>query len=293
MKIGDLMTNRNIRRLGRWLSGRGRALAIGGGLIAVLVVVVSCSSVQRTVVDLPMVPGAKYLGSKDCEQCHDKLYRDFVATADHARLMTPGPNAIDVGCESCHGPSSVHADSGGEVKPPYSFAAGRPFANSFGAAASVTTGRSKETVCLECHTDIRGQFNLPSHHPVPEGKIGCTDCHNPHKGSSHKGGGTSLTTANESCFTCHAAQRGPHVFEHEAVREGCSVCHTPHGSVNAKLLTARDANLCFKCHFQQVSGRRILIGGSDHTTRIQQGTCWNAGCHEAVHGSRVDSSLRF
>jgi hypothetical protein len=27
--------------------------------------------------------------------------------------------------------------------------------------------------------------------------------------------------------------------------------------------------------------------------RIQQGTCWTAGCHEAVHGSRVDSSLRF
>jgi hypothetical protein len=23
------------------------------------------------------------------------------------------------------------------------------------------------------------------------------------------------------------------------------------------------------------------------------GTCWSAGCHEAVHGSQVSSSLRY
>ena len=38
---------------------------------------------------------------------------------------------------------------------------------------------------------------------------------------------------------------------------------------------------------------RLLIGGSDHTLRVQQGTCWTAGCHEAVHGSSVSPSLRF
>jgi hypothetical protein len=26
---------------------------------------------------------------------------------------------------------------------------------------------------------------------------------------------------------------------------------------------------------------------------VQQGTCWTAGCHTAVHGSRVSPSLRF
>jgi hypothetical protein len=63
--------------------------------------------------------------------------------------------------------------------------------------------------------------------------------------------------------------------------------------VNAKLLTVRDSNLCLKCHFQQVKNGSILIGGSDHTVRLQQGTCWTAGCHEAIHGSRVNPSLRF
>ena len=31
------------------------------------------------------------------------------------------------------------------------------------------------------------------------------------------------------------------------------------GSVNAKLLTERDANLCLKCHMQQVSGSRLRL----------------------------------
>jgi len=121
----------------------------------------------------------------------------------------------------------------------------------------------------------------------------CTQCHPPHKGIAHKGGSTALLAKDENCLQCHPAQRGPHVFEHEALREGCTTCHNPHGSVNAKLLTVRDSNLCLRCHFQQVQGGIIRIGGSDHTVRVQQGTCWTAGCHEAVHGSRVNSSLRF
>lgn len=290
------MSYQLLRRLVRRCPGRGWAPALSLGLASVFLTVVSCSTintVHRAVVNLPMVPGAEYLGSKECEQCHQKIYRDFVNTADHARLMAPGPRALDVGCESCHGPGSLHVQSGAEVKPPYVLTAGRPAPTGSGPAPTVPAGRVKENVCLDCHLDVRGQFNLPSHHPVPEGKMTCIDCHPPHKGSSHKGGGTSLVEANDTCLACHPSQRGPHVFEHEAVREGCSVCHTAHGSVNAKLLTVRNANLCLKCHFQQLSGGRILIGGSDHTLRVQQGTCWSAGCHEAVHGSRVDSSLRF
>jgi len=273
-------------------ASRARWLATTASNTALLAVVVSCRTVNRSVVQLPDVPGAHYIGSKECEQCHEELYRGF-QTADHARLIAEGPNAIEAGCESCHGPCSLHSDSGGEVKPPYIFTAGRPQASSYGAQVAVESARSQETVCFQCHSDVRGQFALPSHHPVPEGRLTCTACHSPHKGSIYLGGGTSLVSENENCFRCHRAQRGPFVFEHEALREGCTTCHTVHGSVNAKLLTVRDANLCFKCHFQQISGGTILIGGSDHTLRIRQGTCWTAGCHEAVHGSRVSSSLRF
>jgi predicted CXXCH cytochrome family protein len=272
--------------------GFRRKLAIAVGAVVLVLAAISCRTVTRSVVQLPNVPGAKYIGSKECEQCHAQLYRDF-ATADHARLIAAGTNSLNAGCESCHGPASLHAQSGGEVKPPYSFASGRPQSSSFGAREAMSHGRETETLCFQCHTDVRGQFSLPSHHPVPEGKLKCTDCHSPHKGSIHVGGGTSLLSENESCLRCHAAQRGPFVFEHEALREGCTSCHKPHGSVNDKLLSVRDANACLKCHCQQATGGQLLIGGSDHTLRVQQGTCWTAGCHEAVHGSRVSPSLRF
>jgi DmsE family decaheme c-type cytochrome len=142
--------------------------------------------------------------------------------------------------------------------------------------------------------DLKGQFSLPSHHPVIEGKVSCTDCHNPHKGRAVPGGTHSLLSDNQQCQQCHIAQRGPFVFEHEASREGCLTCHRPHGSVNQKMLTERNQTLCLKCHFQQqTAAGQILIGGRDHVAFLSRGTCWSAGCHEAVHGSQVNSSLRF
>ena len=286
------MMNRKIPSARKLLAGWRRWPVLAVGTLVLLAAAISCRSVTRSVVVLPEVPGAKYIGSKECEQCHDKIYRDF-ATADHARLIAPGPNAMSAGCESCHGPASLHSESGGEVKPPNSFSAGRPQGSSFGARVSTENARSVETVCFQCHTDVRGQFNLPSHHPVPEGRLSCTECHSPHKGSIYKGGGTQLMSEKDSCVRCHTAQQGPYVFQHEAMREGCTICHNAHGSVNSKLLAVRDSNLCLKCHFQQVTGGKLLIGGSDHSLRVQQGTCWTAGCHEAIHGSRVSSSLRY
>ncbi len=276
----------------RFSAGWRRWLALTSVILAPLVVVISCSTVSRSVVQLPNVPGATYIGSEQCDTCHDNIYKDFV-TADHARLMARGTNALDAGCESCHGPCSTHAESGGDTKPPYIFTSGRSGTGSYGARLAVQPPRSEETVCYQCHADVRAQFQLPDHHPVPEGRMACSDCHDPHKGSIFLGGGTSELSENEMCLRCHPAERGPSVFEHEAMREGCTTCHNPHGSINAKLLNVRDANLCLRCHFQQVSNGRILIGGSDHTLRLQEGTCWTAGCHEAVHGSQVSPSLRF
>jgi predicted CXXCH cytochrome family protein len=271
---------------------RGRNLALAGGLLAVVAGAISCGTLSQQAVILPDVPGAKYIGSAECEQCHEEICRDF-KTADHARLIAQGKNGLDAGCESCHGPSSLHADSGGEVKPPYSFTSGRPQPQSLSGRFPEQPARAVENVCYNCHLDVRGQFNLPNHHPVPEGQMSCVKCHPPHKGIAHAGGSTQLLSQEENCTQCHQAQQGVFVFEHEAMHEGCTSCHTPHGSVNAKMLTERNANLCLKCHFQQVKSGAILIGGVDHTTRISQGSCWSAGCHEAVHGSRVSPSLRF
>jgi predicted CXXCH cytochrome family protein len=268
----------------------GLALAAGTG--ALVLAAISCATTNRQAVVLPDVPGAHYVGSEDCDMCHDDIYQSF-KTADHARLLAKGKNGLDYGCESCHGPCSLHEDSGGDVLPPFSFTSGRPQPESLSGRFPLETARTIENACYQCHPDVRGQFNLPSHHPVPEGRMTCIQCHPPHQGIAMAGGSTRLLSQEENCTQCHEAQKGPFVFEHEALREGCTTCHSPHGSVNAKLLTERDANLCLKCHFQQVQNGQVLIGGVDHTSRLGQGACWSAGCHEAVHGSRVSPSLRF
>jgi predicted CXXCH cytochrome family protein len=237
--------------------------------------VISCATLNRVVVAPPQIPVAKFIGSENCTQCHENITRDF-KTASHARLKAEGVNASEIGCESCHGAGSLHSESGG-------------------ARNTIINPRRNPEACFQCHLDKRGEFHLASHHPVIEGKISCSDCHNSHKGDAIHGG-TSLAMERDTCGKCHIAQRGPFVFEHEAIREGCTTCHSPHGSINEKLLIERDVNLCLKCHAQVQSVQRpqtIVIGKKDHTDFLKVGTCFSAGCHTAVHGSNVNSKLQY
>jgi predicted CXXCH cytochrome family protein len=259
-----------------WVRAQGKILLGLFGFLVLSAAVISCMSVERSVMAPPNIPEAEFVGSNTCAECHDGITENF-HTATHARLQAKGDKAINMGCESCHGPGSKHDQTGG-------------------APNTIVNPERSPDVCFQCHLDKRGQFNLPHHHPLAESKVSCSDCHNVHEGPSIKGAMGTLASRNETCYECHAAQRGPFVFEHEAMREGCITCHKPHGSVNDKMLQARNSNLCLKCHFQrQTASGRIEIGGRDHSSflGLGQGTCWTAGCHEAVHGSHVNSSLRF
>lgn len=264
--------------LSHWIrSLRKNILWIAGGGASTALILISCATTGHTMMAPPSIPGATFVGSDECSQCHEKTVRDF-KTADHARLQAKGPNAKDMGCESCHGPGSKHVEAGG------------------GAGTIVNPQKSPET-CFQCHLDKKAQFSMPYAHPVLQGKMSCSDCHDPHKGSAMKGGGTQLADMNETCMQCHTQQRGPFVFPHDATREGCVSCHSPHGSTNQRMLTERNSNLCLKCHFQdQLAGAgngSIMIGGGSHSSsRLIRGTCWSSGCHEAVHGSNVSIHLR-
>lgn len=261
----------------RALKKRSVALAwCWGGSAGVALIAISCSGGSRVIFAPPSVPGATFVGTESCAECHEEINRDF-KTADHARLSAKGKNASDVGCEACHGPGSKHVESGG-------------------ALATIVNPGDSPQACMKCHINVQSSFNLPYSHPVMSGKMTCSDCHDPHKGSSMKGGGTQLAGINATCINCHTQQMGPFVFEHEATREGCVSCHSPHGSTNQKMLTERNATLCLKCHFQDQSSTdpdRITIGGGGHSSgRMSSGACWTSGCHEAVHGSNVSHHLR-
>ena len=81
------------------------------------------------------------------------------------------------------------------------------------------------------------------------------------------------------------------------MREGCTVCHNPHGSINLKMLTQPDPNLCLRCHAQVqgpgVARGQLYIGKVNHTSFLQMGTCWSSGCHTAIHGSNVQPQMLF
>jgi predicted CXXCH cytochrome family protein len=242
----------------------------------VLFGLIACQTVNRTVLTVPQTPGAEFVGNEDCMLCHEDLGRNLGNTP-HARLIVDEEAGLEYGCEACHGPGSLHSEEG----------EGRHLVHN--------PGRNP-VACLQCHLEVQGQFSLPHSHPVGDGKVACVDCHDPHgledKALFAEG---ILAPSSGTCAECHPAQAGPYVFEHEAMRDGCSTCHDVHGSANPKMLKIRNANLCLQCHFTENRGNALMIGGVDHTGfgYIQQGTCWTAGCHEAVHGSHVNGSLRY
>jgi DmsE family decaheme c-type cytochrome len=133
-------------------------------------------------------------------------------------------------------------------------------------------------VCLKCHLDKRNQMNMPSHMPLREGLMVCTDCHNPHGGPYPRQ--LIQPTVNEVCYTCHAEKRGPFLWVHAPVMQDCSNCHEPHGSTNHFLLKISPPRLCQQCH----------IGTFHPGTPSGRGTVFVFGhsctnCHANIHGS--------
>ena len=221
---------------------------------------------------MEFLKGATYVGSESCATCHAKEEREFrLSTHSHMSLpMTEGGPEVQ-NCEMCHGPASLHVDASG-------------------GKGNILNPKKDMSACFQCHAEKKMQFSLPSHHPVLEGKMNCTSCHSAHGPDARPWSSTTLNTTNEACFNCHKEQRGPFVFQHEALREGCTTCHDVHGSINAKMLVARDSNLCLRCHTQS---NFPTIGKSSHAGRLPSGSCFSAGCHTAVHGSNFDDHLRY
>lgn len=133
------------------------------------------------------------------------------------------------------------------------------------------------TLCGTCHRSEVASFRLNSHHPVPEGRLVCSDCHSAHPESSSD---KKIKVYKQDCVTCHADKAGPFVYEHDPVAgwmgSGCTECHAPHGSHNPTLLKAFSRGLCAQCHTDKLANH--FPGYS----------CWNAGCHVALHGSNSD-----
>lgn len=257
-----------------------------------------------------------------------------ILKSPHAVMADPRTPFADQACVSCHGPSEAHMRpprGGRRAAPDVLFqgaqshtAAGNQvclqchegsarmhwqgsahdFADmSCGACHTIHTGAdpvlakaTQAEVCYACHQTQRAEMLRPFSHPVHEGKLACSDCHNPHGGS-----GPSLlaaSTVNETCYTCHAEKRGPFLWEHAPVREDCTLCHRPHGSVHPAMLRTRGPFLCQECHLAQMHPSTAYSGtglpGAATPSGAQQllgKNCLN--CHSQVHGSNHPSGPRI
>jgi DmsE family decaheme c-type cytochrome len=212
--------------------------------------------------------------SEVCMTCHDKdAKRAFWGGSQHS--------SADVACTSCH---RIHTNED-----------------------RVRTRFGEATVCYTCHKEQRVQMNKISHHPVPEGKMKCSDCHNVHGSVGPKL--VKRDSTNDTCYTCHAEKRGPFVHQHEPVVEDCSNCHNPHGTTIPAMLTSRPPMLCQQCHTPHVAGEVGALGGQPgvytspgggqppavtgmssgkNVVNLWQGrSCMN--CHTQVHGSNNPS----
>lgn len=158
------------------------------------------------------------------------------------------------------------------------------------AADKLLSKKTQTEVCFSCHKEQRADSHKISSHPLGAGKIGCSDCHNPHGSTGPKL--LKKNTVTETCYQCHAEKRGPFLFEHQPVSEDCANCHTPHGSNISPLLKSRPPFLCQECHDgthasatpagPNSAGKPAGLSIAPSKNLVGR-ACMN--CHSLVHGS--------
>ena len=265
---------------------------------------------------------AQSVGSDVCKGCHEEIGHKFEANP-HANLLKEKVTIGKVeahGCESCHGPGSLHVEGGGDKTKIINFSDLKPekisarcqqchqagdhsnfkrsahlengvsctSCHSIHAATSKASLLQKSTpqLCYGCHTEMEAEFQRPYRHRVNEGLIRCTDCHNEHGGMLPKQLRTSAQQ-DQVCFKCHTDKKGPFVYEHLPVKtEGCVSCHTPHGSTNPRLLRVSTINiLCLQCHTLSMNSNipSQPPAGPAHNQAQKYQAC--TMCHAFPHGS--------
>jgi len=156
----------------------------------------------------------------------------------------------------------------------------------------VTKDQAVNEICGSCHRRELSEARGLSHHPLLEGRMGCTACHDPHRSEGGRlttGRMLSRSSVSETCLQCHQQLRGPFRFEHEPVKSGgigesCMECHRPHGSPNRGMLVMPTRAVCLQCHVD-------IQRDPPHQSRT--GSCWRANCHTAVHGSNHSREFFF
>ena len=162
-------------------------------------------------------PKAKYTegGTERCLTCHGGARMILMAKTAHGDLQNKHSPYARQGCESCHGPGSLHVSRarGGEGFPALTrFKRGEPMEQQNGA-------------CLACHAndmgDMEGIAWAGNVHDT--GQMTCMNCHQGHVAEDPM---SDPEQQSKACTGCHKEQ----IAKHETFPDGltCFDCHDVH-----------------------------------------------------------------
>ncbi len=272
-------------------------------------------------------------GDIKCLKCHDETNKPglHILQTPHGMIGDERTPFAKEGCASCHGASLDHADGDKDNRPAPDVTFREADASTGNAqcltchvgeqnthwqgsahqrenvacaschsphAASdpVLDKTMQAEVCVTCHVEQKSAMVKPFRHPIREGEMSCSGCHNPH--GSTADAALAKTTVNQTCNMCHADKRGPFLWEHQPASEDCTICHSPHGSVHQAQLKQRGPWLCQTCHMANFHPSTAYSGtglpGASRPSGAQQMLAKNCmNCHNQVHGSNHPSGARF
>jgi len=193
-----------------------------------------------------------------CTDCHDPH------TSTHGKLLAADPSNI---CGECHDgmlPEDA-ASAHRMVVEGNCVACHDPHASDFEGMVNFAGAE----LCFGCHYEIEQTVTTAKfgHAPV---KQDCLICHDPHASADND----SLLTAPEPelCVTCHDPSQRIFAEQHGNYPVGrgrCTSCHSPHGSDQPGLLSARvhapvERGMCKQCHQDADSSDPLALRRQGH-----------------------------
>ena len=163
-------------------------------------------------------------GTESCLRCHSGEKMRAVAASTHGDAQIQASPAVTHGCESCHGPGSIHISRAHGGK-------GFPLLTRFGRPDTSSPRDEQLQACLSCHAnESMGEKQMvfvDSTHD--RSNINCSTCHTAHTVSDPM---NDKDTQLRTCNRCHKR----HISEHPRFEEksidfdalSCSTCHDVH-----------------------------------------------------------------